>query len=98
MDYLESAVAVIGFLLAAAGAEYYRRLYRVTCRLEELEEKMTAYELAQALNGRELETLTSEVRRTNDTVLPSLNKLDRTVAVLADRLEVHMNGGNDEDA
>lgn len=98
MNYLEIALTVIGFLLSAAAADFYRRIARLRRDVRKLEEKMTAYEMAQALTCREVKNLTGEVRRTNDTVLPTLQKLSTHVAVLGDRLKVHMNGGQNEDA
>ena len=96
MNYLEITISIIGFLLTAAEADFYRRLSNLRCDVEELEEKMTAYEIAQAVGLQEVRTLTTEVRKSNDTVLPTLQRLSTHVAVLSDRLKVHMNGGSNE--
>ena len=98
MNYLELSVGIIAFLLTSAAADFYRRLHLLRRDVEELEEKMTAYETAQALSCQELKNLTNEVRKANDTVLPTLQRLSTHVAVLGDRLKVHMNGGSNENS
>ena len=94
MNYLEIALSIIAVLLSAGVADFYRRLFTLKAELGDLEDKMTAYEISRALDQKDIGRLTDEVRKANDTVLPTLQTLSTHVAVLSDRLKVHMNGGS----
>ena len=100
---LEFSLTFLGILLVAMGGDYYRRLWQLRCQVKDLEDKMVSLDFASQLHGQDVGYVKQQVSNTAQDIaaikrdlVPSLNRLSTQVALIADRLQLHIDSMNKE--
>jgi hypothetical protein len=98
---IEVSIGVIGFLLIAIGGDFYKRLWALKSRVDELEDQMISLNADSALHVQnvgfvkeKVESTAKDIGEIKKELVPSLNRLNTQVALIAQKIQLHLDKEN----